>query len=243
MAATRRLAELDSYGVTLDGDTPLRMWLLRTHLRLHRVRRGRPTAPTVRRPPTSSARRPPRSAPTSADLEAAKEAHRAAGGSTLQSLALSLEQEQVVREDRLGRREVLQERLLPLIDATDAQAPDVEAALLSSESFAVLQMHAQQWLAGFQREQERIRRERDAVLRDQFPLSQRQAELRRERASLESRAGRVPARMDELRAEVAQASGIERRRAALRGRAGRRRARRGALAHGDRDRPRARAPG
>ena len=39
-----------------------------------------------------------------------------------------------MREDRLGRREVLQERLLPLIDATDAQAPDVEAALLSSES-------------------------------------------------------------------------------------------------------------
>ena len=34
VAATRRLAELDSYGVTLDGDTPLRMWLLRTHLRL-----------------------------------------------------------------------------------------------------------------------------------------------------------------------------------------------------------------
>ena len=86
-----------------------------------------------------------------------------------------------MREDRLGRRAVLQERMLPLIDATDAQAPDVEAALLSSESFAVLQVHAQQWLAGCQREQERIRRERDAVLRDQYPLSQRQAELRRER--------------------------------------------------------------
>jgi uncharacterized protein YPO0396 len=32
--ATRRLAELDSYGVTLAGDTPIRLWLLRTHLRL-----------------------------------------------------------------------------------------------------------------------------------------------------------------------------------------------------------------
>ena len=52
------------------------------------------------------------------DLEAAKEAHRAAGGSTLQSLGLSLEQEAVVREDRLGRRAVLQERMLPLIDLT-----------------------------------------------------------------------------------------------------------------------------
>ena len=223
VAATRRLAELDSYGVTLDGDTPLRMWLLRTHLRLIESavvdNRADRAAASDELGTTTSAERT-----YLADLEAAKESHRAAGGSTLQSLALSLEQEQVVREDRLGRREVLQGRLLPLIDATDAQAPDVEAALLSSESFAVLQMHAQQWLAGFQREQERIRRERDAVLRDQFPLSQRQAELRRERTSLESRAGRVPARMDELRAEVAQASGIGRRRAALRGGAGRRRA-------------------
>jgi uncharacterized protein YPO0396 len=207
VAATRRLAELDSYGVTLDGDTPLRMWLLRTHLRLIESavvdNRADRAAAADELGTTTSAERT-----CLADLEAAKESHRAAGGSTLQSLALSLEQEQVVREDRLGRREVLQGRLLPLIDATDAQAPDVEAALLSSESFAVLQMHAQQWLAGFQREQERIRRERDAVLRDQFPLSQRQAELRRERASLESRAGRVPARMDELRAEVARASGM-----------------------------------
>lgn len=208
VAAGRRLAELDSYGVTLDGDTPLRMWLLRTHLRLIESavadnRADRASAIDELGTTTSAERT------YLADLEAAKESHRAAGGSTLQSLALSLEQEQVVRDDRLARREVLQERLLPLIDATDAQAPDVDAALLSSESFAVLQMHAQQWLSGFQREQERIRRERDAVLRDQFPLSARQAELRRERASLESRAGRVPARMDELRAEVARASGLD----------------------------------
>src|SRR5690606_32770394 len=33
-AAVRRTAELDSFGVTLSGDTPLRTWLLRTHLRL-----------------------------------------------------------------------------------------------------------------------------------------------------------------------------------------------------------------
>jgi uncharacterized protein YPO0396 len=207
VAATRRLAELDSYGVTLDGDTPLRMWLLRTHLRLIESavvdnRADRASAADELGTTTSGERT------LLTDLEAAKESHRSAGGSTLQSLALSLEQEQVVREDRLRRREVLQERLLPLIDATDAQAPDVEAALLSSESFAVLQMHAQQWLSGFHREQERIRRERDAVLREQFPLSQRQAELRRERASLESRTGRVPARMDELRTEVARASGL-----------------------------------
>lgn len=205
--ASRRLGELDSYGVTASGDTPLRLWLLRTHLRLIE-------AAVVTNRAARAATADELGARTSAeqthlsDLEGTKESHRAAGGSTLQSLALSLEQEQVVREDRLARRSVLQERLLPLIDATDAQAPDVESALLSSEAYAVLQLHAQQWLAGWQREQERIRRERDAVLRSQFPLSERQAELRRERASLENRAGRMPARMHELRAEVARASGI-----------------------------------
>ncbi|WP_439939258.1 ATP-binding protein [Nocardia sp. N13] len=207
VAATRRLAELDSYGVTLGGDTPLRMWLLRTHLRLIESavvdNRAQRAAAGDELSATTSAERT-----HLADLEAAKESHRAAGGATLQSLALSLEQEQVVREDRLARRSVLQERLLPLIDATDAQAPDIEAALLSSEAFAVLQLHAQQWLAGWQREQERFRRERDAVLCGQFPLSERQSSLRRERASLEGRAGRMPARMHELRAEVAQVSGL-----------------------------------
>jgi uncharacterized protein YPO0396 len=47
------------------------------------------------------------------------------------------------------------------------------------------------------------------VLRRQYPLSQRRSELRAERASLESRAGRVPARMHDLRAEVAAASGLD----------------------------------
>lgn len=208
VGASRRLAELDSFGVTAEGDTPLRRWLLRTHLRLVETavadNRAARAAATEELATTAAAERT-----GLADLEAAKEAHRAAGGATLQSLALSLEQERVVRDDRLTRRTTLQERLLPLIDATDAQAPDVEASLMSGEAFAVLQLHARQWLAGWQREQERIRRERDAVLREQFPLSDRQAELRRERASLESRAGRVPARMHELRAEVAEASGID----------------------------------
>ncbi|HEU5035884.1 MAG TPA: SbcC/MukB-like Walker B domain-containing protein [Nocardioides sp.] len=208
VGASRRLAELDSYGVTLPGDTPLRLWLLRTHLRLIEAavstNRGARTATAEELAATASTERA-----LLTDLEAAKEAHRAAGGSSLQALALSLEQEQVVRDDRLGRRAVLQERMLPLIDVTDVQAPDVEAALLSAESFAVLQLHARQWLAGWQRDQERIRDERDATLRRQYPLSQRRSELRTERASLESRAGRVPARMHELRAEVAAASGLD----------------------------------
>ena len=205
--ASRRLAELDSYGVTLPGDTPLRLWLLRTHLRLIETaigaNRHARTSTTDRLGATTAAERT-----LQADLEAAKEAHHAAGGSTLQSLALSLEQEQVICEGRVARRAVLQERLLPLIAATDAGAPDVESALLSAEAFSVLQLHARQWLSGWERQHEGTKRERDAARDRRFPISQRQALLRRERTSLEGRAGRVPARMHELRAEVAQASGL-----------------------------------
>ncbi|WP_370235241.1 ATP-binding protein [Nocardioides sp.] len=205
--ATARLAELDSYGVAASGDTPLRQWLLRTHHRLirdavdtNRAARERATAELSA---STSAERD-----LASDLEAAKAAHRAAGGSTIQGIGQSIEQEQVVREDRLARRELLQERLLPVVGVTDAEAPDLGDALMSVEAFTVLQLHAREWLSGWEREQERVRRERDVTRDRRFPLSQRQAELSRERASLESRGGRLPARMHELRDEVSRASGI-----------------------------------
>ncbi|GAA1451189.1 ATP-binding protein [Mycobacterium cookii] len=205
--AARRLAELDSFGVTRSGDTPLRTWLLQEHLRLisHAVTTNR-----ADRVATSDALTATTAAERAlvADAEAAQEAHRAAGGSTLQSLALSVEQEKVVRDDRASRRAVLSDRLLPLIDVADASAPDIDSALMSAEAFAVLQLHARQWLAGWEREQERLKRERDGARDRRYPLSHRQAELRRERGSLESQQGRVGSRMHELRAEVARAAGL-----------------------------------
>jgi uncharacterized protein YPO0396 len=206
-SATRRLAELDAYGVTLPGDTPLRLWLLRNHRRLLEAavaanRDARTTTADDLAATTSA------EGELLGDLEAAKEAHRAAGGSTLQSLALSLEQEAVVREDRLGRRAVLQERLLPLSGLSDVDPVDLDAALGSAASFVDLQQRARRWLDSWEARADGLRRERDAALRRQFPISERQSELRRERASLEKRAGRMPARMHDLRAEVAQASGL-----------------------------------
>lgn len=207
VSATRRLAELDAYGVTLPGDTPLRLWLLRNHRRLLEAavaaNRDARTTTADELAATTSAE-----GELLGDLEAAKEAHRAAGGSTLQSLALSLEQEAVVREDRLGRRAVLQERLLPLSEAGGTDVVDIDTALGSAASFAELQQRARRWLDGWEAQADGLRRERDAALRRQFPISERQSELRRERASLEKRAGRMPARMHDLRAEVAQASGL-----------------------------------
>jgi uncharacterized protein YPO0396 len=205
-SARRRLAELDSFGVTLPGDTPLRLWLLRTHARLLAAA---VTANRTGREQTTEALATSASTEASlqGDLEAAKEEHRAAGGGTLQSLALSLEQEAVVREDRLGRRAVLQERLLPLVDVTDDEA-DVDAALTSAGEFGVLQERARTWLAAHPAEVARLTSERDEARDRRFPLQERQRDLRRERSSLEGRNGRMPARMHELRAEVAHASGI-----------------------------------
>lgn len=207
VAAAARLAELDSYGVTLPGDTPLRLWLLRTHLRLIEaaVAENREARATTTSELTSALST---EKTLLGDLEAAKEEHRAAGGSTLQSLGLALEQEQVVREDRLARRAALQERLLPLVDTSDGEGPDLDGALMSAEAFAVLQQHARQWLSGCRSALETIKRDRDGARDRRYPLQQRQGELRRERASLESRAGRVPAGMHEMRAEVARASGL-----------------------------------
>ena len=213
--ATARLAELDSYGVAATGDTPLRQWLLRTHHRLIRDavdanRAARERVGAELSTSTAAER------DLAADLEAAKAAHRAAGGSTIQGIGQSIEQEQVVREDRLARRELLQQRLLPVVGVTDAEAPDLGDALMSVEAFTVLQLHAREWLSGWEREQERVRRERDVTRDRRFPLSQRQAELRRERearanddlGALKIRGGRLPARMHELRDEVSRASGI-----------------------------------
>ncbi|NHC23352.1 hypothetical protein G6553_09225 [Nocardioides sp. IC4_145] len=211
-AAAERLAALDAYGVTLPGDTPLRLWLLRTHLRLIEtaVAENRDARAT-----TADALASAISAEQTllGDLEAAKEQHRAAGGSTVQSLGLALQQEEVVREDRLARRTALQERLLPLVAATaadgdDTAGLDLDGALMSAEAFAVLQQHARQWLSGCRSALETIKRDRDGTRDRRYPLQQRQGELRRERASLESRAGRVPAGMHDLRAEVARASGL-----------------------------------
>ncbi|QIX27102.1 hypothetical protein ncot_11225 [Nocardioides sp. JQ2195] len=216
-AAARRLGQLDSYGVTAAGDTPLRLWLLGTHLRL--IESALSTNSRARAATADDlAKAASAEAALVGDLEAAKESHRSAGGSTLQSLGNALEQEKVVRDDRLSRRTVLAERMLPLLEAPLAAAPDEESgtsvevstdeALSSAVGFAALQEQARTWMADWQDKHDALRTERDDVLRGGYPLNQRQAELRQERASLEGRSGRVPARLHELRAAVSEASGI-----------------------------------
>ncbi len=206
-AALARQKALDSYGVTAVGDTPLRMWLLRTHLRLiesavatNRKARQRVTEELATTLTVETA--------LAGDLESAKEAHRAAGGSTLQSLALSLEQERVVRDDRLARREALAERMSPLIDLATTAGHETKSALKEADSFTALQERARNWIDQWQSEREQLRAARDEVRDRRYPLQQRQADLKQERVSLEARPGRVPAQLHQLREEVAVASGL-----------------------------------
>lgn len=207
VAATKRLAELDSYGVTLSGDTPLRLWLLRTHLRLIEaaVAGNRDS-----RQGTVEALTATRSAETTlaGDLEAAKEAHRAAGGGDLQALAAQAEHERVIREERGNRLSELEERVYPLVGLTDADAPDLESALDSATAFAELQLLARKRLTAGEAEQATLRTERDRVRDGLVPLKNEQAVLKRERASMENRNGRVPSYLHDLRAAVADASGL-----------------------------------
>ncbi|WP_134768434.1 SbcC/MukB-like Walker B domain-containing protein [Nocardioides sp. 1609] len=211
VAAARRLAELDSYGVTQAGDTPLRLWLLRTHRRLLE---SAVVTNRADRAATSEALTATRSAEARlvGDLEAAKEAHRAAGGGDLQALAAQVEHERVIREERGNRLAELEERVYPLVGPTDTltdpDLPDLDSALDSASAFADLQVLARKRLAAADEQQVALRAEHQAVLQHQVPLMSEQAELRRERASLETRAGRVPAQLDGLRAAVAEASGL-----------------------------------
>jgi len=210
--AARRLAELDSYGITLTGDeTPLRYWLLRTHLRLIETAVA---ANRDARAATVQALAAAQSAELqlTGDLEAAKEEHRAAGGGDLQALASLADAERILREERGNRLAELEERVYPLVGLTDpigSGAPDLESALEDAGAFTVLQEQARERLAAGEREQKRLQAERETVLREQqFPLTQEQAVLKQERASLESRAGRVPSYLHELRTAVARASGL-----------------------------------
>lgn len=205
--AARRLAELDAYGVTLSGDTPLRMWLLSTHRRLIE---SAVAANREERTQTAEQLSTARAAEAtlSADLEAAKEAHRAAGGGDLQSLATQIDQEKVAREERAARLAELEERVYPLVGVTDADAPDLETALATSTAFGELQTLARGRIDTAEDEQRSLRAERDEVRDGIVPLKNDQSALRKERASLEQHAGRVPSFLHDLRALVARASGI-----------------------------------
>lgn len=208
VTALARTEELDAFGVTAKGDTPVRLWLLRTHARLlgTAVEANRQGRAQVADELQASSR-----AETAlvTDLEAAKEEHRAAGGASLERLGVDIERERVLREERASRRSLLLERMVPLGDIEALGAPgDAEQALESREAFARLVARAERWLGEHPTEQAGLVAERDEIMGARYPLLARRKELEVERSSLEGRAGRVPERLHALRSEVAEASGL-----------------------------------
>ena len=208
VAALSRAEELDAFGVTAQGDTPVRLWLLRTHARLlgTAVETNRQGRIRVADELQSSSRSV---SALDTDLEAAKQEHRAAGGATLERLAVDIEREEVLREERRSRRGVLLERMAPL-PALEAAGEDAgpDRSLKSREAFTALVSRAERWLAEHPREAEGLVARRDEIMGSRYPLLARRKELETERASLEGRAGRVPQQLHALRSEVATASGL-----------------------------------
>lgn len=208
VAALARAEELDAFGVTARGDTPVRLWLLRTHGRLlgTAVETNRRERARVADELQASSRSV---TALDTDLEGAKEQHRAAGGASLERLALDIDRERVLREERLGRRTGLLDRLAPLRTIGVAgDDGDAEQALASRSAFTALVERAERWLEEQPAETARLVAERDEIMGARFPLMARRTELASERASLEGRAGRVPEQLHALRAEVARASGL-----------------------------------
>jgi len=203
--AAERVAELDSFGVTRPGDTPVRLWVLRTHARLLAEASDRNRA-ARRAVAADLAAGRQLEARLQRDLEAARAAHRDAGGGALEALAAELEAEEEVRDTRRGRRAALAERVAILHDLPGG--PRLDAALGSAVEFDRLVERAEEWLADHPDEQERLQSARDGLVGRKYPLAQRAAELRREREAVERRPGRVPEALHQLRAAAAEASGL-----------------------------------
>jgi uncharacterized protein YPO0396 len=208
VAALALAEELDAFGVAAKGDTPVRLWLLRTHARLlgtavETNRRDRLRIADE----LKTSNRAVNALDT--DLEAAKEEHRAAGGATLERLGGDIEREQELREERLGRRSSLLDRMAPLLalDVSD-EGVGAKQALDSRDDYTALVAQAERWLGEHPREAAALVAERDEVMGSRYPLLARRKELQSERASLEGRAGRIPAHLHALRSEVAEASGL-----------------------------------
>ena len=208
VAALARTEELDSFGVTTKGDTPVRLWLLRTHARLlgTAVEANRQGRARVADELQASARSV---SALDTDLGAAKEEHRASGGATLERLGVDIGRERVLREERLARRGALVDRMSPLLDLeSSSKETGVERALGSREAFTELVARAERWLTEHPREAAGLVSRRDEIMGSRYPLLARRKDLEAERDSLEGRAGRVPEQLHTLRSEVAHASGL-----------------------------------
>ncbi|MCZ2818031.1 ATP-binding protein [Modestobacter sp. VKM Ac-2984] len=197
LTARAEVETIDTFGLTHPGDTPVKLWSLRTEATLLTdAVDANGTARQLNTDRLRGAREAEQG--LTGELEVAQEEHRRNGGDDLARLAREIEDKQRLREDRLARRATLAERTTALA-----------APLATREDFDRLRADADAFLGTFTGRQAREQKQRDDLMREQFPLSERKAQLTADRDSFAGRAGRVPRALDEMRRQVAAAAGMD----------------------------------
>jgi uncharacterized protein YPO0396 len=195
--ARREADELDTFGITRHVETtPLTVWRLRTEDRLLDAeiadiqKRWQRIAESHRVAVTTVNR-------LKAELSDTRAQYHKAGGADLDSIDAQIQ----AAEDVRGVKEDSRTRLVTLAEV-------INPVLDTQTHFDWLREAAAEFLAeqeSWEAEHEKARAE---VLRRQFGLQDRRRIIEDELRSLSNRKGRIPKRLDDLRADVAQASGI-----------------------------------
>lgn len=194
--AQATIEQIETFGLTASGDTPIVLWRLRREAALlhHALATNRQEREKTASELTRAAED---ETSLNQELTATETAHREAGGGELESLAQQATQQRQRRDERLARRAALAERTTKLA-----------APLDDKDTFARLQATAATFLTDYETAGQALRDRREGLRDQEFPLLERRRHLAEERASLAGRAGRVPKYLDDLRQQVARVSGI-----------------------------------
>ncbi len=198
--AQDRIAELDAYGATRTGATPLRIFELRTRADLLT---GAVAANRAQRDANAAERAEAerRLADLKGDLATARHSHREAGGERLELLGAEVDKER-------ARATSLAERRQRLEDRTRALGPALGEALDDAAAYARAQEEARALLDDVPDRLEELRPAEEDAARRLYALQQQRSELRADRDSLAGRHGRVPRELDQVRRAVASAAGL-----------------------------------
>lgn len=194
--AADHLAALDTLGLTAAGDTPSKLWQLRTRSALYDVAiaDNRDAAAKNRQLRAAIADEER----IAADLaKSAAAAYAGAGGNELARLTQTL-------EDLRGRLGPLQARRTTLQEA----ARDLNASLDGESDFLALKVRAATFATDLPTRKADIARRRDEATAPRLGLFEAKRAAETERDSLRVRGGRIPADLDLKRRQAAEAAGL-----------------------------------
>jgi uncharacterized protein YPO0396 len=196
--ARARIATLDVLGhAESHAHTPIALWRLRTQARLlaTSVDSNRTNRSTTGQNLDAAQAEERRAADA---LIRAQEAHRDAGGATVDRIKNEIRDREELRETRSNRRAALVERTAVL-----------DAPMDGRDDFTRLADDAAAFQAAFATTSANLRGRRDQIRDGQYPLQVDRTRLREERESLAGRQGRVPKPLDDMRKQVADAAGLD----------------------------------